>query len=567
MDVLYRIVHTATPAARTQALLLLFHVTVGAHMTDNRDAIDAPHTKRAVNGNDEVVEKRQDRFYRALYSTLADPFMLGTGKHLTMFFNLLYKALKYDQATDRVLGFVKRILATSLHCSSPILAASVFLVKEIAKYHPLILSCLQEVLEGPNAVRVLDPSRREPRGALTPLDGSTANNSDTVKRQRVADPTVKAALWEVSLMNHHYHPSVAKFAESLGNGTDINYSGDPLRDFGLVPFLDKFAYRNPKSSTSAQPGRVGAIGQRRNASENAIRSSVPVNTPGVLDREQVNPQDEFFRKFFVERARRDELKGVFGRICNTNVEGEEWDDDPTAQDALDESDGWDGSKRFEDWEREWKTDPEEEAFVDSVAQSLLECSNGKNGPSDLDEEDPDMGDWDDMRNDDVDDSNASVDVEDVNHLDPAKEESDDDFMDGDAVGSFDSEEDDAHLEEEESVTSFTGIDDMDGDSHSSSDNEYTRLAEESDDSEGSDQDDDFHPAGDLHKRKKPKTQQKVIGTFASLEEYEEKINESWHLLHYSKADGDETGHESKEQSAGVLSESTKKKKRSRKGHR
>lgn len=42
-------------------------------------------------------------------------------------------------------------------------------------------------------------------------------------------------------------------------GESINYSGDPLEDFTLVRFLDRFAYRNPKKSViENEPGNLNA---------------------------------------------------------------------------------------------------------------------------------------------------------------------------------------------------------------------------------------------------------------------------------------------------------------------
>jgi len=47
---------------------------------------------------------------------------------------------------------------------------------------------------------------------------------------------------------------------------------------------------------------------RNNAVER--EATLPVNDPSFLEKQDVDVQDEFFHKFFVERARRDEMKGV-----------------------------------------------------------------------------------------------------------------------------------------------------------------------------------------------------------------------------------------------------------------
>merc|ERR1712141_507975 len=52
--------------------------------------------------------------------------------------------------------------------------------------------------------------------------------------------------WELSLMRQHFHPSVELFAQTIMEGKDIKYTGDPLQDFTLMRFLDRFVFRNPK---------------------------------------------------------------------------------------------------------------------------------------------------------------------------------------------------------------------------------------------------------------------------------------------------------------------------------
>ena len=51
----------------------------------------------------------------------------------------------------------------------------------------------------------------------------------------------KTLFFELSLLTHHYHPTVAKFASLLLSGQPVQCSGDPLQDFSNKAFLDKFA--------------------------------------------------------------------------------------------------------------------------------------------------------------------------------------------------------------------------------------------------------------------------------------------------------------------------------------
>lgn len=46
----------------------------------------------------------------------------------------------------------------------------------------------------------------------------------------------------------HSHPTVSFWAEQLIKGQLIEYGGDPLLDFALSNFLDRIAFKAPKSA-------------------------------------------------------------------------------------------------------------------------------------------------------------------------------------------------------------------------------------------------------------------------------------------------------------------------------
>lgn len=299
VDELYKVAHAAPPAASTQALLLLFHLSVGSGNGHDDSGTTTQKT----------VAARRERFYRALYSNLSNPALVAHGKHTTMFFNLLYKAMKYDRESARVVAFAKRVMATTLHCNAPALAATVFLLNEIALHQIQLRSYLEDIPSEHAAKIVLHSSKREPRAAL--IDHTMRMS----QRTHVEEGEAKnASSWELSLVAHHFHPSVAKFGATAGN---ISYTGDPLHDFSLAPFLDKFAYRNPKSikRTVQRVKRGESVAERRSFPKGIIDSfmAAPVNDPSFLKRKNIDVQDEFFRKFFVERRRRDEIKGITRR--------------------------------------------------------------------------------------------------------------------------------------------------------------------------------------------------------------------------------------------------------------
>ncbi|CAJ1969029.1 unnamed protein product [Cylindrotheca closterium] len=373
VDSLYRVVHAATPSASTQALMLLYHLVIGARSDDSKT--EAPNADGA----------RRNRFYRALYASLSKLSHISHGKHSTMFFNLLYRAMKSDDDDSRVNACAKRLMSTALHANAATVAGSVFLLNEIAMSKPSLRVCLETVPIGRNCLLVLDDSKREPSSALV---ASNNGNAETRETGQSVGETMSPPLWELCLVSQHFHPSVSKFGSTIG---DISYAGDPLRDFGLAPFLDKFSYRNPKSNkkVSDRYDRRRSIAERRSGMKLQIQSrlELPVNDPQFLEQEGVSEQDEFFLKFFSERARRDEIKGI-----KRQLESSETDDE---EDPVEETGNVDlSTKSFAELEQAWETDSEEEAFADSLAEQLIESVADSNG--NFDDEDPGMSDWSDF---------------------------------------------------------------------------------------------------------------------------------------------------------------------------
>ena len=52
--------------------------------------------------------------------------------------------------------------------------------------------------------------------------------------------------YELISLEQHYHPSVALFAKTLLGRQFIKYDGNPLKDFTVARFLERFIYKNPK---------------------------------------------------------------------------------------------------------------------------------------------------------------------------------------------------------------------------------------------------------------------------------------------------------------------------------
>ena len=503
IDALYRISHTAPPAAATQALMLLFQLAVGSGDAEG-DAV--------ASSKDGSVTMRKDRFYRALYSKLVDGEMF-TGRQLTLFFNLLYKAMKHDTCSERIPAFAKRLINTVLHLTSSIICGSLFLLSEIVKCHPE----LQNVVESSVQDVLFDPTKREPRAAFSGKASLSKN------------------LWEHSLLAYHFHPSVAKFTE--GSGGDISYKGDPLKDFALTPFLDKFAFRNPKSleKLSKQLKRGESIAERKSGLSGS--TALPMNDPSYLEaNKNVSEAEKFFQQFFVERAKRDGIKGI--------VRGSGADKDKDDSDLEDEAlNAAEADDMMDDLEGD--TDSEEEEFVNQLAEKLMESSG--NGKVNFDAEDPDMDGWSDFDDDD--------DEEEGDNLEDAGDD-DDDSGDFGKDGNEDAFMDGASSDDEEGPSAFAAMDGLDGDSDEDDFGGGAGFGLLGDD--GSDGDSASEKEASKKKQKKRKAA--PTSAFADAEEYE-KILEEEVKNRSQKHAKDESGSEKEAQT-----KSQKKMKKRKKKH-
>jgi ribosome biogenesis protein MAK21 len=510
VDSLYRISHVSPPAACTQALMLLFHLAVGSSADNMKDDLQVP---KSINSEGvKPISSRKDRFYRVLYTKLSDPSMF-VGRQLTLFFNLIYKSMKYDNNEPRVVAFAKRLLHIAFHQAPSVISGVLFLLSEVMNYQPLLKNGVNlNVGHG----HVFDSSKREPSAAFTSLDEKESEKDSNVSPSN----RIAGSIWEMSLTVNHYHPTVSKFTSSVN---EINYRGDPLRDFGLVPFLDKFAFKNPKSSEkiTQKLKRGESVGERRSGLQGNISalSSLPVNDPNFWkEQSTVSEQDEFFKAFFTERAKRDQFKGV--------VRGKK-------QDNGNEMDALEANEEARDMDVDWDTDEEEEAFVEKLAESLMENSNEK---VNYDDEDPDMGDWSDY---------GGSDQEEENKLDDNDEAAGESYLEkigftkpkglitvlGD-VSDDDSDVDKESSENEQDSSEEIDEDAADEDDRSNDDDDDDELINEfaSDDllkDENSDDDDDDDREDDNKVQKKTKkNSSEMLSMFADASDYEELITAS-----------------------------------------
>jgi len=308
LETMHKLVHIVSFNTAIQALTLLYQVM------DSREAVT-------------------DRFYSALYKKILDP-SLPTSSKQVMFLNLLYKALKSDPSIDRVKAFIKRLLQVCEYQPSHLICGLLYLMSELIRARPELIS-IRNVLQEAETVDTekFDEDSDEDEHYEDAKDEDEecegAEKSDKIKKvtsgwtfksaseshdtKTCYDPcgrnplysgAEKSALWELECLEKHFHPSAALFAKNLMDNEPIKYSGDPLSDFTLARFLDRFVFRNPKKNPEKnKPTTV--LGKRNIYKPSGIKAVAP-DSKDFLNRDVENvPTDEMFiYKYFHEKLER-----------------------------------------------------------------------------------------------------------------------------------------------------------------------------------------------------------------------------------------------------------------------
>ncbi|EDO31525.1 predicted protein, partial [Nematostella vectensis] len=228
-DTIFRVVHISSFNTSVQALMLLLQVM------SSRQSVS-------------------DRFYQALYTKMLDPNLCTSSKQ-AMFLNILFKSMKTDTSLARVKAFVKRLLQVCCSQHPSLVCGSLFLVSELLKIKPGIKSLIEQSEDNDDEEHFVDipddddddesPSARQPCAPCP-------ERYDMKHRNPLYCHAERSCLWEVTGLSGHYHPSVSHFANLLQKGEPIQYNGDPLQDFTLMRFLDRFVYKNPKTKAKGK---------------------------------------------------------------------------------------------------------------------------------------------------------------------------------------------------------------------------------------------------------------------------------------------------------------------------
>ena len=136
---------------------------------------------------------------------------------------------------------------------------------------------------------------------------SLRSGYDPLQRNPMYAHADKAAYWEFSSLLRHFHPSVGHFAKQLCKNEPIVYPGDPLMDFTLIKFLERFSFKNPKKAKEL--GEVSVFARKRIYKPTGIKTIKPGSEEYMTRYADNMPEDEkFLYSFFLEKQKRKDDK-------------------------------------------------------------------------------------------------------------------------------------------------------------------------------------------------------------------------------------------------------------------
>ena len=293
----------------------LFTVT---HSSNFNTSIQALMLIQQLNGSH---QGSVDRFYRTLYESLLDPRLLTSSKQ-ALYLNLLFRALRSDLNVKRVKAFAKRLLQVVAMHQPSFTCGTIYLLRELES----VFANLSSFIDDPEANDDDDEEEtfRDVEEALT--NGAPQNTTSTSPTKPYSKPTYdgrkrdpeysnadKSSLWELLPLTTHYHPSVSLFATRLLTHAPMPPKPD-LSLNTLIHFLDRFVYRNPKSTSTSKTKGASIMQPLAGGDSSTLlvskysekeRARQPVNSEAFWRQgsEKVGADEVFFHKYFATLGR------------------------------------------------------------------------------------------------------------------------------------------------------------------------------------------------------------------------------------------------------------------------
>ncbi|KAH8418194.1 hypothetical protein KR222_000146, partial [Zaprionus bogoriensis] len=473
-DTIYRLVHLADIRVSVQTLGLLLQLIT-------------------------VKTEKSDRFYNALYVKLTDLNLINIGtKTAAQLLHIVHRAVHIDTHVARAQAFVKRLLQLALYAPPHMAAGCLIVLHKLLRMRKELIAGIGDTTAQVLPAAAADEldkfgsdeeetykdadveQQQQPEGNELKQEQATASSSSwhhvklagTESKVRDIDackydpyhrvPAFAGAGYalrnELLLLRQHYHPTVQVFAEQILQEKRIDYYGDPLRDFGLPHFLERFAFKNPKQlqQQPAAEAAASASAHKRYTSYGARGKPVKSLTKATCT------EDEMFIFNYLEHKRRQaELVEQSKKQPKAEPEAAEGEGDDVLQEGeVDDDefesylDGFFGKKLKEG---EDGADEDELNFLEELGGELqsekAKKKQKKKKADDDDEDEDDMADdWaDDGAEDDDDEELSGADEQsddetgsvDLQPLDDDDEDDDDDDAGSISMDGGDSDSSDA----------------------------------------------------------------------------------------------------------------------------
>jgi ribosome biogenesis protein MAK21 len=199
-----------------------------------------------------------------------------------------------DANIARVYAFTKRLMQSCLHGAS--------------SYSTAVLLTLAEAMDSIPAIRTLLSANgiAEDDEDEMAIDGDE-NQKAKVYNVKEADPKKAHAdstsLWELSLLNNHYHPTVQSISCRFIENEPVSYKGNPFSDLKVIKFLDEFVFDRKRMLTQQKRQIKSRFfkDQRKTPFKIDVKAiQVPKNYEEMLQKRKVIPQHMQFLKKFTE---------------------------------------------------------------------------------------------------------------------------------------------------------------------------------------------------------------------------------------------------------------------------
>ena len=394
LDTLFRVTHSSNLNTSIQALMLI----------------------QQLQGSNQAS---MDRFYRTLYESLLDPRLLTSSK-LVLYLNLVYRALRSDLNIKRVKAFAKRLLQVAALHQPSFTCGVIYLLRELEAVFPSLQSFIDQVEEDPTddqeAFHDVEENHSEV-STSSPMPTKMVEKGegyDGRKRDPMHANASVSALWDIQPLLLHFHPSVSLFATRLLAHAPM----PPKPDLGLntlIHFLDRFVYRNPKTSATRsttkgvsimQPLAGGDKGSVLVSATSAKASRErPVNSETFWRQqsEKVSADEVFFHRYFsslgkdkekrAEKRAKKEAKSREEDESEGESEGDENEIWKALVDSKPEIDGNEGDEEgFSDIESLQIDDSDGSEGLKGENFETDETSQSETGNMDVDEDIPELGD-------------------------------------------------------------------------------------------------------------------------------------------------------------------------------